>query len=94
MRPPLLNPLFAALATLSGIGPKLGKLYAHLLDRDPPKLVDLLFHMPSVAIDRNAYAPSASARYLPFFDRSRESHTLYGAPFFGTAWMPCRRSPV
>ncbi len=54
MRPPLLNPLFAALATLSGIGPKLGKLYAHLLDRDPPKLVDLLFHMPSGAIDRRA----------------------------------------
>ena len=54
MRPPLLNPLFAALTTLSGVGPKLGKLYAHLLDRDPPKLVDLLFHMPSGAIDRRA----------------------------------------
>jgi ATP-dependent DNA helicase RecG len=54
MRPPLLNPLFAALTTLSGIGPKLGKLYAHLLDRDPPKLIDLLFHMPSGAIDRRA----------------------------------------
>src|SRR5688500_3159935 len=54
MRPPLLNALFAALSTLSGIGPKLGKLYAHLLDREPPKLVDLLFHMPSGAIDRRA----------------------------------------
>ncbi len=54
MRPPLLNPLFAALTTLSGIGPKLGKLYAHLLDREPPKLIDLLFHMPSGSIDRRA----------------------------------------
>ena len=54
MRPPLLNPLFAALTTLSGIGPKLAKLYAHLLDREPPKLIDLLLHMPSGAIDRRA----------------------------------------
>ena len=54
MRPPLLNPLFAALTTLSGIGPKLDKLYAHLLDHEPPKLIDLLFHMPSGAIDRRA----------------------------------------
>jgi ATP-dependent DNA helicase RecG len=54
MRPPLLNPLFAALTTLSGIGPKLEKLYAHLFDREAPKLIDLLFHLPSGAIDRRA----------------------------------------
>jgi ATP-dependent DNA helicase RecG len=54
MRPASLNPLFAALNSLTGIGPKLEKLYAHLLDRDPPKLIDLLFHMPSGAIDRRA----------------------------------------
>jgi ATP-dependent DNA helicase RecG len=54
MRPALLNPLFAALTSLTGVGPKLEKLYAHLLDHDPPKLIDLLFHMPTGAIDRRA----------------------------------------
>ena len=37
MRPPLLNPLFAALTSLPGIGPKLEKLYARLLDRETPR---------------------------------------------------------
>src|SRR5579875_921101 len=54
MRPPVLNPLFAALTSLSGIGPKLEALYARLLDRETPRLVDLLFHLPSGAIDRRA----------------------------------------
>ena len=57
MRPALLNPLFAALTSLTGVGPKLETLYAHLLDRNPPKLIDLLFHMPSGAIDRRARPP-------------------------------------
>jgi ATP-dependent DNA helicase RecG len=54
MRPPVLNPLFAALKSLAGIGPKLEKLYAHLFGREPPRLIDLLFHLPSGAIDRRA----------------------------------------
>jgi ATP-dependent DNA helicase RecG len=54
MRPPLLNPLFAALTSLPGIGPKLETLYARLLDRETPRVVDLLFHLPSGAIDRRA----------------------------------------
>ena len=54
MRPDVLNPLFAALTSLSGIGPKLEALYARLLDRETPRLVDLLFHLPSGAIDRRA----------------------------------------
>ena len=54
MRPPVLNPLFAALTSLSGIGPKLEALYARLLDRETPRLVDLLFHLPSGTIDRRA----------------------------------------
>jgi ATP-dependent DNA helicase RecG len=54
MRPPVLNPLFASLKTLPGIGPKLEKLYAHLLARDgePPRVVDLLFHLPTGFVDR------------------------------------------
>ena len=54
MRPPILNPLFAALTSLSGIGPKLEALYARLLDRETPRLIDLLFHLPTGAIDRRA----------------------------------------
>ena len=54
MRPTVLNPLFASLSTLPGIGPKLEKLYARLLGRDgePARLIDLLFHMPTGFVDR------------------------------------------
>jgi ATP-dependent DNA helicase RecG len=54
MRPPVLNPLFASLSSLSGIGPKLEKLYARLLGRDgePARIIDLLFHLPSGFVDR------------------------------------------
>ena len=54
MRPLVLNPLFASLTSLPGVGPKLEKLYARLLDREAPRVVDLLFHLPSGAIDRRA----------------------------------------
>jgi ATP-dependent DNA helicase RecG len=54
MRPLVLNPLFASLTSLPGLGPKLEKLYARLLDREAPRVVDLLFHLPSGAIDRRA----------------------------------------
>ena len=54
MRPPLLDRLFGSLTSLSGIGPKLAKLFARLLDREPPRVIDLLFHLPSGTIDRRA----------------------------------------
>jgi ATP-dependent DNA helicase RecG len=56
MRPNLLNPLFAALTSLTGVGPKQAKLYARLLGRgeDLPRVADLLLHLPSGAIDRRA----------------------------------------
>jgi ATP-dependent DNA helicase RecG len=54
MRPAVLNPLFAALTSLSGVGPKLEKLFARLLDREAPRITDLLFHLPSGVIDRRA----------------------------------------
>src|SRR5437588_4924074 len=54
MRPSRLDPLFAALTSLPGIGPKLAKLFARLLDREAPRLIDLLFHLPSGTIDRRA----------------------------------------
>ena len=54
MRPPVLNPLFASLTSLSGVGPKLAKLYERLLGREAPRVADLLFHLPSGTIDRRA----------------------------------------
>src|ERR1700733_8501681 len=55
MRPPSLNPLFAALSALPGIGPKLEKVFARLLGRgegEPPRVIDLLFHLPTGFVDR------------------------------------------
>jgi ATP-dependent DNA helicase RecG len=53
MRPSLLDPLFAAITALPGVGPKVERLYRRLLGReDTPRVLDLLFHMPSGAIDR------------------------------------------
>jgi ATP-dependent DNA helicase RecG len=54
MRPAVLNPLFASLSALPGIGPKLEKLFARLIGRDEekPRIVDLLFHLPSGLVDR------------------------------------------
>ncbi len=54
MRPPFLNPLFASLRTLTGVGPKLEKLYEHLLGHEPARVIDLLFHLPSGVIDRRS----------------------------------------
>jgi ATP-dependent DNA helicase RecG len=55
MRPSLLDPLFAAVTSLPGIGPKQEKLYARLLARDGvARVIDLLFHLPSGAIDRRS----------------------------------------
>ncbi len=54
MRPPVLNSLFASLTSLSGVGAKLDRVYARLLGRDAPRVVDILFHLPSGAIDRRA----------------------------------------
>jgi ATP-dependent DNA helicase RecG len=34
MRPSRLDPLFAALTTLPGVGPRLGKLYQRLFERE------------------------------------------------------------
>ena len=55
MRPDLLNPLFAAITTLGGVGPKLEQHYRRLFGREQPaRVVDLLFHLPTGTIDRRA----------------------------------------
>jgi ATP-dependent DNA helicase RecG len=54
MRPPVLNPLFASLTALPGIGPKFEKLFGRLIGRDgePARVIDLLFHLPTGFVDR------------------------------------------
>jgi ATP-dependent DNA helicase RecG len=56
MRPSLLDPLFASLTSLPGVGPKLEKHFRRLLDRgeEPARVLDLLFHLPSGFVDRRA----------------------------------------
>ncbi|MGO3930959.1 ATP-dependent DNA helicase RecG [Rhodopseudomonas pseudopalustris] len=55
MRPALLNPLFAPITTLPGVGPKQDKLFRYLLGRnETPRLVDLLLHLPVSVIDRRS----------------------------------------
>ena len=55
MRPALLNPLFAPITSLAGVGPKQDKLFRYLLGRDEtPRIVDLLLHLPASVIDRRA----------------------------------------
>src|SRR3979490_386878 len=55
MRPQLLNPLFAPVTSLAGVGPKQDKLFRYLLGRDETqRLVRLLLHLPASVIDRRA----------------------------------------
>src|SRR3954451_1309501 len=55
MRPVLLNPLFAPVTSLAGVGPRQDRLFRYLLGRDEtPRLVDLLLHLPASVIDRRA----------------------------------------
>ena len=58
MRPAVLFPLFAAVETLPGIGPKNAKLVAKLAG---PHVVDLLWHLPTGLVDRRARPTIADA---------------------------------
>ncbi len=64
MRPALLNPLFAPLHTLKGVGPKTGKHFERLLDvpQGEPRVLDILFHLPHSLIDRRARPKIRDAR--------------------------------
>ncbi|MGA2088946.1 MAG: ATP-dependent DNA helicase RecG [Stellaceae bacterium] len=53
MRPDTLNPLFAPVTALKGVGPRLAKLFEALCG---PQVVDLLWHLPVDLIDRS-YRP-------------------------------------
>lgn len=54
MRPTVLNPLFAPIRSLQGIGPKLAPLFDRLLapHGSEARLIDILLHLPHDAVDR------------------------------------------
>jgi len=60
MRPEILNPLFTEVEALKGVGPQVAKLLKKL---DLTRIVDLLYHLPTGAIER-VRAPAASATLL------------------------------
>jgi len=68
MRPAILDPLFAPLTRLAGVGPKLGELFDTLVARGDgsARVIDLLLHLPVDVVDRSlspaiAAAPSTKA---------------------------------
>ncbi len=63
MRPSILDPYFAPVSRLPGIGPKLAPLYDRLTGRgaDGARLIDLLLHLPVDAIERRLSASIAQA---------------------------------
>lgn len=64
LRPALLDAYFAPLSSLKGVGPKLARPLANLLCEDEhaeARLLDLLFHRPSGAIDRRLRTRIADA---------------------------------
>src|SRR5258706_10134065 len=60
MRPAILNPLFAEVRVLTGVGPKIEKLIAKALGTETPRVLDLAFHLPSGLTDRR-YRPKLIA---------------------------------
>lgn len=54
MRPSVLDPLFAPITALPGVGPRVGALFDRLLGAPgrPARVIDLLFHTPGGVIDR------------------------------------------
>ncbi len=69
MRPTILNPLFAPISSLDGIGPKLEKTLTRLLkgndEQGMARVGDLLFHLPHSIVDRRnqpgiAHAPEGA----------------------------------
>jgi ATP-dependent DNA helicase RecG len=62
MRPAILNPLFAEARVLPGVGPKIEKLIGKVLAKEgkPPRLLDLIFHLPFSVVDRT-YRPKLIA---------------------------------
>jgi ATP-dependent DNA helicase RecG len=108
MRPQLLNPLFAPITSLAGVGPKQDKLFRYLLSRDEtPRIVDLLLHLPASVIDRRARPKIREAvpgtvvtlevtvdRHRPVPPRNpRAPHLVYASDETGDVVLTYFRSP-
>jgi ATP-dependent DNA helicase RecG len=59
VRPAILDPLFASVTALPGVGPQLAKVFERLAG---PLVVDLLWHLPSGIVDRRASPPVRELR--------------------------------
>ncbi len=108
MRPALLNPLFAPITSLAGVGPKQDRLFRYLLGRDEtPRIVDLLLHLPASVIDRRARPKIRDAvpgtvvtlevtvdRHRPTPSRNaRAPHLVYASDETGDVVLTYFRSP-
>src|SRR5712664_2083812 len=108
MRPALLNPLFAPVTSLGGVGPKQDKLFCYLLGRDDtPRLVDLALRLPASVIDRRARPKLRDAvtgtvvtlevtvdRHRPTPGRNpRAPHLVYASDDTGDVVLTYFRSP-
>ncbi|MDE2579773.1 MAG: ATP-dependent DNA helicase RecG [Hyphomicrobiales bacterium] len=86
MRPSLLDPFFAPLAALPGVGPKTAKAFDRLL-RENARVIDLLFHAPVDLVDNRLSPTIADApidRHVVFAARvveHRNQARRGGAPF-------------
>ena len=60
MRPDILNPLFAEVEAMKGVGPQVGKTLKRL---DLTRVVDVLYHLPTGSIER-IQAPAANSALL------------------------------
>ncbi|MEO6199072.1 MAG: ATP-dependent DNA helicase RecG, partial [Sphingomicrobium sp.] len=60
MRPEILNPLFAEVEAVKGVGPQLGKQLAKL---GITRIIDLLYHLPTGSIER-VRAPALTAELI------------------------------
>ena len=92
MRPDILNPYFAEITGLPGIGPKLARPFNRLLGReDGARVLDLLLHLPASTIDRRARPTLAEVvpdtvvtveihvdRHVPTPPGSRAPYRVYG----------------
>ena len=58
MRPEILNPLFAEVEVLKGVGPQVGKCLKRL---GLTRVVDVAYHLPTGAIER-VRAPALAPR--------------------------------
>jgi len=56
MRPAILFSLFADARTLPGVGPRIEKSLMKITGAEKPRIVDLVFHLPSGLVDRS-YCP-------------------------------------